>query len=381
MASYAHPTVITRLSTARTTHGPSSSVSAVPRRVSCKASSSANGESQDVVSDDVCVSRRAAVLASLASVTSLVAAGDASAGEVLDGLIKYRDDAKAAYEAEPDDEVLKGQLNFFEKQVDKTRANAEFLDALAPRVKSGVENYTGAMMFHVQDVAMEVDFWTKACGMRVTSDVGSGAERVATLAYGQTSLYADDGGKAALVIKQSTKPPSAEGERTTDVGNILSYIQITVPFGLRVSQIYESGGELLYGFGYFDMRSPGGIPVRGQVATRRDPLEVVALNVKNVREAEKALVAKFGYVAVKPLDTNKYAPKSPPGSRLLAFSSPTKTLGILLQPSRENLRRGDVFDGITVVSGADVDAGADVFADVPFFSQSLDAFQRAPGAA
>ena len=378
MASCAHAAVITRPSAAHKTHVPSSSVLAAPRHVSCKASSSTDGASNAVVTADVFVRRRDAVLASLASVVSLVTTGDASAGEVLDGLIKYRDDAKAAYDAEPDDEVLKGQLNFFEKQVNKTRANAEFLDALAPRVKSGIENYTGAMIFHVQDLEKEVDFWTKACGMRVTSDVGSGAERVATLAYGQTSFYADDGGKAALVFKQSTKPPSAEGERTTDIGNVLSYIQITVPFGLRVSQIYESGGDLLYGFGFFDMRSPAGIPVRGQVATRRDPLEVVALNVKNVREAEKALVAKFGYVAAKPLDTNKYAPKSPPGSRLLAFSSPTKTLGILLQPSRETLRRGDVFDGITVVSG-DVDAAVDVFADVPFFSQSLDAFQRAPG--
>lgn len=31
---------------------------------------------------------------------------------------------------------------------------------------------------------MEVDFWIKVLGARVTSDVGSGDERVTTLAYG-----------------------------------------------------------------------------------------------------------------------------------------------------------------------------------------------------
>ena len=62
---------------------------------------------------------------------------------------------------------------------------------------------------------------------------------MATLAYGQTSLNADDGGKAAVEIRQA--PEGAMGS----VGNVLSYVAVTVPFGLRVSQIYESGGELV----------------------------------------------------------------------------------------------------------------------------------------
>jgi len=316
--------------------------------------------------------RRRDALACFIALASGVKASDANAGDVLDGLVRYRDDAQAAFDAAPEDEVLRGQLNFFNKQVEKTRANAAFLSELAPRVEDGLENYTSALTFSVRDVEKEIDFWTKACGMRLTSDVGSGTTRVATLAYGQTSLYVDDGGKAAIVIKQSERFASGESEGEIDGGNVLSYLQITVPFGLRVSQIYESGGDLLYGFGYFDMRSPGGIPVRGQVATRRDPLEVVALNVKNVREAEKALVAAFGYVASKPLDANKYAPKSPPGSRLLAFTSPSKTLGILLQPSREKLRRGDVFDGVDVVGARSRAVDPVVLDGVPFAFAPLD---------
>lgn len=308
--------------------------------------------------------------------TSLVAAiavrpSDARAGEVLDGLIKYRDDARAAYEEHPDDEVLKGQLSFFDKQVEKTRANADFLAEIRPNVANGTTNYLGGLSFAVQDVQAEVDFWTKALGMRVTRDVGSGAERVATLAYGQSSLNADDGGKGVIEIRQAVGDVS-------DVGNVLSYVAVTVPFGLRVSQIYESGGELLYGFGFFDMRSPGGIPVRGQVATRRDPLEVIALNVANVRDAEKFLVSEYGFKTMKPLDANEYAPKSPSGSRLLYFISPTKTFTLILQPWRERqtpLRRGNVLNGIVVARGGEFSSEAVVVdprvAAAPFVSRPL----------
>ena len=339
-----------------------------------RASASRRARSSSVraarVGEDVDVPRRRDVLFSLvAAIGGGASAREARAGEVLDGLVRYRDDARAAYEKDPEDEVLKGQLNFFEKQVKRTRENAEFVDSLRGDVMSGSTNYVGGMVFEVKDVQAEVDFWTKALGMRVTSDVGDGAKRVATLAYGQTSLNADDGGKAAVEIRQA--PEGAMGS----VGNVLSYVAVTVPFGLRVSQIYESGGELVYGFGFFDMRSPGGIPVRGQVATRRDPLETIALNVRDVRDAEKALVKEFGFAASKPLDANAYAPKSPPGSRVLYLTSATKTLTVILQPwrEREALKLGDVVRGVVVARGGDASAPS-AFVDarasnVPFLSR------------
>ena len=37
---------------------------------------------------------------------------------------------------------------------------------------------------------------------------------------------------------------------------------VTVPYGIRVSKIYEAGGELVYGFGYFDVLSPSGRAVQ-----------------------------------------------------------------------------------------------------------------------
>ena len=88
------------------------------------------------------------------------------------------------------------------------------------------------------------------------------------------------------------------------------------------------------------------------MATRRDPLETIALNVRDVRDAEKALVKEFGFAASKPLDANAYAPKSPPGSRVLYLTSATKTLTVILQPwrEREALKLGDVVRGVVVAA-------------------------------
>jgi len=44
--------------------------------------------------------------------------------------------------------------------------------------------------------------------------------------------------------------------------------------------------------------------VRASVAARRDPLEVVAVNVPNVAAAEKYYADTFGMTGSKPLDSN-----------------------------------------------------------------------------
>ena len=174
--------------------------------------------------------------------------------------------------------------------------------------------------------------------------------------------------------------------REGTLGNGLSYVSVAVPYGIRVSRIYEAGGELVYGFGYFDVRSPSGYAVRARVAARRgsfifisirairltsccltlitDSMELVAVNVVDVKAAERYYVDTFGMVARAPLDENGYAPKSPPGSRLLTFGDAKETMGLLLQPlaaavdAGENLDLGNVYGGIVVVAdGAKAPAG------------------------
>ena len=72
--------------------------------------------------------------------------------------------------------------------------------------------------------------------------------------------------------------------------------------------------------------------MRARVAARRDSAELVAVNVADVKATERYYVETFGMVGRAPLDENGYAPKSPPGSRLLTFGDPKETMGLLLQP-------------------------------------------------
>ena len=181
-----------------------------------------------------------------------------------------------------------------------------------------------------------------------------------------------------------------EGAPRARVGNGLSYVSLNVPYGVRVSRIYESGGELVYGFGYFDVRSPSGYAVRASVAARRDPVEYVALNVPNVAEAEAWYVDRFGMVGGIPPDANGFAPKSPPGSRLLTCGGEAKqTAGILLQPLQaaadagEALDVGEVFAGAVFVAGGKrgerigdaTERGADAFG-FPSETVGYEAFTR-----
>ena len=80
-------------------------------------------------------------------------------------------------------------------------------------------------------------------GMRVTSrDEASGVVR---LAYGRETLNEDDGGKASIEI-HPLNSSSSSNNGASDVNEVneqLKYIQCTVPFGIRVSRVYEAGGR------------------------------------------------------------------------------------------------------------------------------------------
>ena len=198
------------------------------------------------------------------------------------------------------------------------------------------------------------------------------------LAFGQESLSADDGGKGGVELRKASSSAIASAVATSSAtssevsatpsssaanaskafeSSSLAYVSLSVPYGVRVSRIYEAGGELVYGFGYFDVRSPSGYAVRARVAARRDPMELVALNVPDVAKSAAFFETAFGMRASTPLDQNGYAPKSPPGSKLMTFGEVKETLGILLQPSQavENpeltRKQGEAFAGVRFVVG------------------------------
>jgi len=229
---------------------------------------------------------------------------------------------------------LEREKTFFEKQISRVQKNGEFVREQRERLlstTSGNSYYASGIRIAVRDVKSETQFWETAMGMRVTSrDEKSGLVR---LAYGRETLNEDDGGKASIEIyplDSSSSSNSGVNDSNTNVVEKLKYIQCTVPFGIRVSRVYEAGGELLYGFGYFDLRSPNGIPVIASVAKRRDSLEAVCLESTNVDATTNAIRSAFdnglGIYDAKIPETKteedrkkltSYVPPPPRGSKFL----------------------------------------------------------------
>ena len=316
-------------------------------------------------------------LAGVASAASLAEALPATAGEVLDQLQALLSDAEAAIEADPENEQLVGQRTFFENQLERVQLNASFVDRLRPRVQAGELPYLQRLAFSVRDELWEdeIYFWKNAMGCRVTRELYGGADGKAivgvVLAFGQESLNVDDGGKGGVELRKASFA-NASPRESFDAGDALAgaapslaYVSLSVPYGVRVSRIYEAGGELVYGFGYFDVRAPSGYAVRARVAARRDPMELVALNVPDVNASAAFLEAALGMRASAPLDQNRYAPRNPPGSKLMSFGEVKETLGILLQPAQAvedpqaARKMGEAFAGVRFVTGGGDDAVAD----------------------
>lgn len=316
-------------------------------------------------------------LAGVASAASLAEALPATAGEVLDQLQALLSDAEVAIEADPENEALVGQRTFFENQLERVQLNASFVDRLRPRVQAGELPYLQRLAFSVRDELWEdeIYFWKNAMGCRVTRELYGGADGKAivgvVLAFGQESLNVDDGGKGGVELRKASFA-NASPRESFDAGDALAgavpslaYVSLSVPYGVRVSRIYEAGGELVYGFGYFDVRAPSGYAVRARVAARRDPMELVALNVPDVNASAAFLEAALGMRASAPLDQNRYAPRSPPGSKLMSFGEVKETLGILLQPAQAvedpqaARKMGEAFAGVRFVTGGGDDAVAD----------------------
>ena len=287
------------------------------------------------------VSSRRRHLAVLTAATLVVSNKSKSsfAGQVIDSMQKMLDETDELLKKPELSLEEKGSLErektFFEKQISRVRKNGEFVREQKERLLSSSRNndkayYASGIQIAVRDVKSEMQFWETAMGMRVTSrDEASGVVR---LAYGRETLNEDDGGKASIEI-HPLNSSSSSNNGASDVNEVneqLKYIQCTVPFGIRVSRVYEAGGEMLYGFGYFDLRSPNGIPVLASVAKRRDSLEAVCVESTNVVATSNAIRNASGnrlsiYDAKIPEtkteeDRKKltsYVPPPPRGSKIL----------------------------------------------------------------
>eukprot|EP00446_Apocalathium_sp_SHHI-4_P090539 CAMPEP_0177437466 /NCGR_PEP_ID=MMETSP0369-20130122/2216_1 /TAXON_ID=447022 ORGANISM="Scrippsiella hangoei-like, Strain SHHI-4" /NCGR_SAMPLE_ID=MMETSP0369 /ASSEMBLY_ACC=CAM_ASM_000364 /LENGTH=495 /DNA_ID=CAMNT_0018908927 /DNA_START=51 /DNA_END=1538 /DNA_ORIENTATION=+ len=228
-------------------------------------------------------------------------------------------------------------VNFWQAELKRLTFNKEVLGNLRSEILSGSASplrFPSRLTIWADDVAKEVEFWCEAIGMqRYESLAGGGA----VVAFGPPGLMpGEEGAFFGLEIQPSSGRPAQGGAPSRAR---LSYVSVATPALIRISRVIASGGVLIDGYGYYDIRSPGGIEVRAYIDDRRDPVEFVALAVnegEDMAAVGKELEA-FGlkpsgpYQMVSPV-TQSYMPKLPDGNVLYGGGDPKLQAQVLVVP-------------------------------------------------
>lgn len=145
------------------------------------------------------------------------------------------------------------------------------------------------------------------------------------------------GGHASIHIRYDSQTSSVL-YRTGDAapGDNIAYLQLGVPT-YRVSQMTKNGGNILDAYGYVNVVSPSGLPIRSIVGIVPDPIMFVAVNCVNVEES-RAFYQKLGFVeqdypfARPSKGTGPFEPAQPAKS---VYMSPSPNcMGVLLLQSK-----------------------------------------------
>ena len=100
----------------------------------------------------------------------------------------------------------------------------------------------------------------------------------------------------------------------------------------------KNGGNVLDAYGYINVVSPSGLPMRGIVGIWPDPMMFVAINCANVEES-RAFYEKLGFVeqeypyARPSKGTGQFEPPQPPKSVYMAPSP--NCMGVLLLQAKK----------------------------------------------
>lgn len=152
------------------------------------------------------------------------------------------------------------------------------------------------------------------------------------------SSFGQYGGHASICVRYDSTARSAL-YRIGDPapGDNIAFLQVGVP-SYRISQMTANGGNVLDAYGFVNVVSPSGLPVRGIVGIRPDPMMFVAINCENVK-ASKAFYEKLGFVEqpypfARP--SNGDGPFEPPQPKNSAYLAPSPNcMGVLLLPSKK----------------------------------------------
>lgn len=302
--------------------------------------------------------------------------GPAGAGELLEKRRRERDAARQRGAAAPEDQLLKAQEYLLDNEVGRLERNEAFLAAKRAGVEAGADRFVQHAVLRVRDLDAEVRFWCDGMGMsRLRARTVNGA-RTQFVGYGPESLQQDDGGMFALEL--------VEGADENEVGTAFGYLQLALPNMLRVSRIVESGGDIEYSYGYFEIRAPSGCLVKAYVDNRRDPFELVAFNVTNLDRAVKFYQQAMGMQELEVTAArDSFTPPVPPGSKLLGFGDLATNTSLLLVPAERKLgfepkplTPGTVFRKLAILTN---DVLADTAAATKFTKREPDLVGPIPG--
>jgi hypothetical protein len=124
-------------------------------------------------------------------------------------------------------------------------------------------------------------------------------------------------------------------------GDSIAFLQLGVP-NYRISQMVKNGGNVLDAYGYVNVVSPAGLPIRAIVGIWPDPIMLVAINCANVAES-KIYYEQLGFVeqeypyARPSKGMGQFEPLQPPKSVYMAPSQ--NGLGVLLLPVKNKKKK------------------------------------------
>ena len=157
------------------------------------------------------------------------------------------------------------------------------------------------------------------------------------------SSLASYGGHASIhiVYDQTIANPLYRVGDATPPGDNIAYLQLGVP-EYRISQMVKAGGAILDAYGYVNVISPSGLPIRGIVGLVPDPIMFVAIRCANVEES-RAFYQQLGFVeqeypyARPSKGMGQFEPLQPAKSVYMAPSA--NCMGVLLLPTQKRKRQ------------------------------------------
>jgi hypothetical protein len=180
------------------------------------------------------------------------------------------------------------------------------------------------------------------------------------------SSFAYYGGHASICIKYDSQTIDLyyrkNDESVYGDSNNIAYVQVGVP-EYRISQMVKNGGNIMDAYGFVNVISPVGVPMRGIIGISPDPLMFVALYCKNVKETkeyyEQLGFAEQEYPYSRPnKGMGQFEPVQPKNS---VYMSPSKnSMGVLLLPTKKRkIRSNPAFNSLNIVYTPSESAGAD----------------------